>query len=537
MASGHRYRAYVDWRWLALEAPHDAEGDAALAALDEHFPQHPLSADDWKARVEMLSELGRTDGLTAEFEHWAAARGKGPTRADELHYVGSAFYSLRDYPLAAHYLSQSAEQGGPYRTKDAYYAARAFSRIGRQDDAIRWYRFVIERNPKSHSAHLASFRLGREHAFKGHWSEAINAYSHFIDSHAGSDLIETALRERAVSRYATGNFERAAFEFKRLRALRPRSSLASLYLHLEALSLLGTKDAPRAIGLFEAVARDRPTSFPALMARARLAALARPQPALEPAQHPLLSISIPPLVAEFESLGLLREAERLLTRAESTLRVDGVTRFEAECAAHAQLFAGRRNLLLGLSAAAQHDFFAAPNQAPGWVWRCLHPTPFGEWVNSSAQQFGVPRSLIYAIMRQESGFRPDVASPADAHGLMQVIPPTGREIATALDELPEDGNIDLYAPDRSVRYGSYYLGELSKAFGGHPALIAAGYNAGPSAAGLWFAHGETLPLEMFVARIPFDETRGYVINVLSNLAVYQRLDPELGAIDIPLTLR
>jgi soluble lytic murein transglycosylase len=78
---------------------------------------------------------------------------------------------------------------------------------------------------------------------------------------------------------------------------------------------------------------------------------------------------------------------------------------------------------------------------------------------------------------------------------------------------------------------------LLRTFGEHPALAAAGYNAGPAAAGLWFAQGQQLPLEMFVAQIPFDETRTYVMRVLSNLAAYQLLDPSLGRIDISLALR
>jgi soluble lytic murein transglycosylase-like protein len=150
----------------------------------------------------------------------------------------------------------------------------------------------------------------------------------------------------------------------------------------------------------------------------------------------------------------------------------------------------------------------------------------------------VPKSFVYAIMRQESGFRPAATSSAAARGLMQVIAPTALEIARALDDLGEgETEVAFDDPSRNVRYGVYYLGNLLRTFGEHPALAAAGYNAGPAAAGLWFHKGQELPLEMFVAQIPFDETRTYVMRVLSNLAAYQLLDPELGKIDIPLSLR
>src|SRR5690242_20020868 len=76
----------------------------------------------------------------------------------------------------------------------------------------------------------------------------------------------------------------------------------------------------------------------------------------------------------------------------------------------------------------------------------------------------------------------------------------------------------------NVRLGSAYLRKLIDSFQGNVPLALAAYNAGPQAVGRWLAAGESLPLDLFVARIPYEETRGYVARVLSNAARYAYLE-------------
>jgi soluble lytic murein transglycosylase len=535
MAKELRFRALVDWRWLVVHAPESPEAQIAKERLAATFPDSRLSRKDWDTLIDELADEGQVT-LVAEA---LAERVPKPNEAEVAHFVGWAHYRARNYEPAARLLGEASRAGGPNAVSDAYHAGQALSRMGMQDQAIANYDRVRTLGPRSPLAALAALRIPREHAFAGRWEEAAKGYSDFLDDHPKHEHSETAQRERAVARYAGGDFERAAYEFKRARYLRPASSLAELYRHLEALSLLATPRAEEAFALFEETAKKRPLSFEGLVARRRLEELARPLPPLDVTPTTAQPVALPEAVAALESSGWFEEAERLLTKAEPTLRSRSEqARFEGECAAYGQLFAGRRRLLVGLSAGAAHAFSSNPTTAPGWVWSCLYPEPFPDWVNAGTAEFQVPKSLVYAIMRQESGFRLGAISSANAHGLMQIIPPTALEIGQALGEVPEGENeVRFDDPSRNVRYGIYYLGMLQRTFGGHPALTAAGYNAGPAAVSLWFGAGQVLPLEMFVAQIPFDETRTYVMRVLSNLAAYQLLDPALGKIDIPLELR
>jgi soluble lytic murein transglycosylase len=142
-------------------------------------------------------------------------------------------------------------------------------------------------------------------------------------------------------------------------------------------------------------------------------------------------------------------------------------------------------------------------------------------VNDLSSKERLPAELVYAIMRQESAFRPAVASPAGAVGLMQLMESTAESLAKEIgtEFAPER----LTSPPYNLELATRYLRKLLDMFGGNVALAAASYNAGPQAVSRWLESGETLPLDLFVARIPYDETREYVERVVGNMARYAYL--------------
>ena len=128
---------------------------------------------------------------------------------------------------------------------------------------------------------------------------------------------------------------------------------------------------------------------------------------------------------------------------------------------------------------------------------------------------------MWAVMRRESAFDPTQVSGANARGLMQLIPPTAAAIAKKLklDPPTADG---LLVPSLNVKLSSWYLAALVKRFS-HPVLCAAAYNAGPTAVVRWMKTSGELPLDLFVERIPYKETRGYVNQVVADLYNYRAL--------------
>jgi soluble lytic murein transglycosylase len=145
-------------------------------------------------------------------------------------------------------------------------------------------------------------------------------------------------------------------------------------------------------------------------------------------------------------------------------------------------------------------------------------------------------ALALAIARRESEFDPAVASGVGAQGLMQLMPATAREVSGKLN-LPYARGRLISDPGYNARLGITYLEELQERLGPTPAMIAAGYNAGPSRPLTWSDNfGDprigTVDVVDWIEHIPFRETRNYVMRVTESLPVYRaRLSGEVPVID------
>ena len=153
----------------------------------------------------------------------------------------------------------------------------------------------------------------------------------------------------------------------------------------------------------------------------------------------------------------------------------------------------------------------------------------------------IEAALVYSISRQESEFQPYVVSPARAYGLMQVIRPTGAAIARRIG-IGFDFNKLQRDPVYNVTLGAAELGHLIQTFNGSYVLTFIGYNAGPGRARQWMdARGDprgakTEAIIDWIERIPFTETRLYILRVLENLQVYRALIHNKRTIDIEVDL-
>jgi soluble lytic murein transglycosylase len=121
-------------------------------------------------------------------------------------------------------------------------------------------------------------------------------------------------------------------------------------------------------------------------------------------------------------------------------------------------------------------------------------------------------------MREESAFDPDAHSPANAQGLMQLMAPTARLLTRGTGMVIDEAT--LHRPDVSIALGARYLGNLRVSFAGNPALAIAAYNGGSGAVRRWLTERGADDFDVFVERIPFDETRAYIKRVLSSEAAY-----------------
>ncbi|MDX8410136.1 MAG: transglycosylase SLT domain-containing protein [Mariprofundales bacterium] len=147
------------------------------------------------------------------------------------------------------------------------------------------------------------------------------------------------------------------------------------------------------------------------------------------------------------------------------------------------------------------------------------PMPFQRQLQRAGRDSGLSPSLILGLVRQESGFNVQAESPRGAMGLMQLMPKTANMLARKL-KLSRPSGARLLNPGVNMRLGSYYLASMQKRFDGNIALAAAAYNAGPTRVRRWLKRQSYDDGAIWVASIPFDETRRYVQHVLSYAVVY-----------------
>ncbi|MCC7020342.1 MAG: lytic transglycosylase domain-containing protein [Ardenticatenales bacterium] len=177
------------------------------------------------------------------------------------------------------------------------------------------------------------------------------------------------------------------------------------------------------------------------------------------------------------------------------------------------------------SSAAEQVLTAAPAgaraAAPVAVLELAYPLPWRDELAAAAAEHAVPADLLAALVRQESRWEPTARSGAGARGLTQVMPATGHGIAGSLG-VAGFSEEQLDDPALALRFGAQYLGVQLRRFDGQEAVALAAYNAGPgNAAGWWAAAGGDV--DVFMARIPFPETRRYVRGVIAAEGVIRRL--------------
>jgi soluble lytic murein transglycosylase len=143
-------------------------------------------------------------------------------------------------------------------------------------------------------------------------------------------------------------------------------------------------------------------------------------------------------------------------------------------------------------------------------------------MNAYADEYDVNPYIMWSLMTVESSFNPDSVSVANARGLLQVIPKTGQLVALRLGYF-DFGPADLMDPERSIEFGCYYFAELMTKFHGQELLAFAAYNGGPHHVSRWLQGRGSLPLDLFVETIPFDQAREYTKKVYRHVAMYRAI--------------
>lgn len=528
-----------DFRFVALEAPLSEEAKTAVAKLAQLGDRSPLAAADRLTRARALAAAGRVTELESElsFVEPVAARLTRPGVTSSLRAM-ALFNSRSDYPAAEKLFERASQLGTEDAAKELFYVARSRLRAADDRGAEAGFRLVMQRFGTTPWAEQAEISIARIHLASGAFDKASAAYAAYLQRRGGkARFFDDASFEHAVALLSGGQAAAALPLLTRLVARAKDQRLEGQLNELLALGLLLSGKRTEAVAAFKDVIAKFPLSFAALASAARLRSLGGELPAwLEPAvagaSPAPLDLKLPANVATLRRLGLDGDASSALIPHERRISQKYAPRSgEALCELYGLLEVADRRYQLAQDAVTRAGLDRAPGPRSRWMWDCVYPRAHAELVTRAERELLLPRGLLWAVMRQESGFRRGVRSPVGAVGLLQLMPSTAERIATELGEKVEPQS--LTRAFTNVHLGSAYLRKLLDSFEGNVPLALAAYNAGPQAVARWLGSGESLPLDLFVARIPYEETRTYVARVLSNAARYAYLEGGEGAVQAP----
>jgi soluble lytic murein transglycosylase len=512
--SGERARAAEEYLevWARYPWTESARvADDALNGMREPLEEPRRDAGQYRERADAFYARRSNEEALAAYDR-AVAFG-GMKRGDLLHVKrqrAKTLFRLRRYPEAAIAYAEL-----PQDDETQIQIARSHARSGDVPRAIRELESVGERSlggqaPRANL--LAGLLADGEDEYE-------RAEAFFEKVLRGRSRTTAALAGWRLgwSRYRAKRYAEAIEYFDRLIDDDDSpSTQRARYWRARALdqsAKAGADDAYRALAL------EYPLSYYGSRAAART------QPAEAPDPEPIDPGSVGLAERDLMRARILLEAGMPVeARAELELlypRVRGL----ADRLNLAQLYADsgdfhRPELLMIEGYGARLTGLPAPGDLE--VWWHAWPTPFVDLFRQVAESgIRVEPGLVYAVMREESGYRPEVVSVSGARGLLQIMPETGERLALR-ESLPEFSPDDLFIPSINIRLGSAYLEQLMTRFDGRKSAAIASYNAGPEAVSGWLAAG---PIEddEWVEAIPYDQTREYVKRVLRSLHVYRAL--------------
>ncbi|MDG2049930.1 MAG: transglycosylase SLT domain-containing protein [Myxococcota bacterium] len=492
-------------------------GSSSLQAPQLPSQRSPEAALAW-ANARM--EEGRGAQAAEAFQE-ALAGGLEPESSKRARFqLGTTLFRLRRYDEALPIFEQMGLD-----PEGRFWRARTLARLGRVEESINGFEALAgsETGPVAlRSAYLVATLLeGR-----GKPLRAMAHYRRVASDSPDQDRAIAALWRLGWSAWKRGDVANARSHFSEMseRSTDEAVRLQARYWKARATGRLGNTELSRQE--FELIAREWPLSYYGWRSQVRLERFNTswqggqgvPAPEINGGTE-ALSDEAAVRIALLTEAGLLPQA-----RSELVARLGPVTNAtEKVRVGRLWIAAGdyhrAQQLVVDGGAMALARGIRNGEEAIFWLaW----PPAYSPLVAESLQDLdGVEPSLVWAIMREESGFRPAVMSSAGAMGLLQLMPETARRQAerSGLPELEEDER--LFDPPVNIALGSAYLEYLANRFPGRPSAIIASYNAGPNAVGRWT--GSVSEDDEWVEDIPYSQTRRYVKRVLRSLYVYRSL--------------
>ena len=534
-AAGEQAKAAETFANIYYTMPTAPEADLANAELKRLTVAHLATPAQRKARAELLIKARRFNDAADEYRDLLTHSGVENRAAytlllaDALHRAGrnrEARAELTTLPNATP--DQVAQR--LYILGEIAWALDENDNFYRTVDQLRT---TAPTSPWLEAALLSVANLRLVHH---EYDQSLDAFRELHQRFPNGGRASYAHWKAAWLTLRMGRNDEAAKEFEEQIALYPAGNETSAALYWRA-RLAEEENQPAMARAFYQKLSDRYRNYYyAELGRQRIAKL--PAGTVTPGEFPLLD-RVPPLdhadkvtlaeapvddlhLQKAELLGnggLVDLAVRELQAAAASDRANW------ELAETAQLYVdtGHYDRAIEVMKKNVPSYFAVDIPIlPREYWEALFPRPYWTDLRRFSLKNGLDPYLVASLIRQESEFNPVAVSRANAVGLMQLLPKTGRAVARQ-ESLKRYTPPQLYTAPVNLQLGTRYFKGMVDKFGGSVQYALAAYNAGSDRVEDWLGQGKYRDEQEFVESIPFTETREYVQAIMRNASVYRQL--------------
>jgi soluble lytic murein transglycosylase len=530
---GENDKAAAAFRNLYYNLPVSAEADAAGAELRKLKVSGGLT--ERRNRADLLYKARRWNEAASEYRDLLDEVSAADRPALQLK-LATALEKADRSREARQILTSIGVQTGDAEAQRLYLLHET-ARSSNDEEAVQRILGQLRQfGPASPWLEQALLSAGNMYLLKRDYDRAIDHYRELQQRFPKGPRASYAHWKAAWLSFRQGRTEEAKKDFENQIALYPDSNEVPAALYWRA-RLAEEEGAPRmAREFYQKLSSRFRNYYYAELGRQRLKTLRADS---EDATHYALLDRVPPLptagkitATEPPEDNLRLQRARLLSNgALADLAVRELQAAASEEGgswappemAHVYQEGGQYNRGIEILKKATPNYFAVDlPELPRPYWDGLFPKPYWTDLRKYSMMNGLDPYLVASLIRQESEFNPVAVSRANAVGLMQLLPVTGKRVAKQI-KLKGYNSSQLYTPAVNLQLGTRYFKSMVDKYGGQLEYALAAYNAGADRVEDWLGQGHYRDAQEFVESIPFTETREYVQAILRNATVYQRL--------------
>jgi soluble lytic murein transglycosylase len=525
-------RVYYGFPLSAEAAQAATETDRLKTDLGEKYP--PALPTAMLGRAIKLLDGGQAVRARKELEALVSQLG-GTERDLARVRIGVAYYTAEENAVAYKYLTTLEVASPEADAERLYYVMQSARRLNNLDEMDAVAAKLGRLHPNSPFRLQALLAAANRYLTENKTDQYEPLYRACFESFPQDKQAAGCHWKVAWAHYLRRESDAAEMLRAHLR-LFPASENASAALYFLGRLAEASHDRATARTYYDEIAREYPNQYYAMLARDRLTPVASVDPSPAASEF-LRTVGFPQRArgSVFDASGASQariERAKMLVSAGLKDWAKTELRYGAKNGDQPHLLAMELAALIGDGQPAQairyiksyagNYLFLPISSAPLDFWRLAFPLPYRAYLERFSKQNNLDPFLMAALIRQESEFDAKVTSPANARGLTQIEPTTGRELSRKL-KIPKYTTAKLFQPSLNLQFGTYYLRLVTDQLGGHTEAALAAYNAGMTRAKSWLTWGDFQEPAEFVETVPFTQTRGYIQAVLRNADAYRRI--------------